>query len=357
MGDLSPSGQDEDIFLENGRLSYENPNYQLHLNAVRLEDALNSNTEHFNLNSALLGLNMDVLSPQITNGMDLGLELELAVRNGTTGGNATRQRRHYASLDPTSMGVDVEIGPVMNLSSPDFDNNRGVLKTFTSSNDSGDYSTEWNGSVDRQGTDSSVELASPTSESSNGATVSTDGELERTQNEDDLPNGWEKHEDNDGPYYWHIKSGTIQREPPEKKEASSQPAMNFQRQVVPDVEASGTVFTPVVPRSTTSFTLSDLDSGRSTKEELAYKRRSYPVAMGSGDRSKAIRFSVRSLGWVEIAEEDLTPERSSKAVNRCIVDLSLGRNDLLDVVGRWGDVTTTFSFTNTFSFIFSFSLN
>ena len=77
------------------------------------------------------------------------------------------------------MGVDVEIGPVMNLSSPDFDNNRyslvrslilisyyksielelifridfgpdrGVLKTFTSSNDSGDYSTEWNGSVDR----------------------------------------------------------------------------------------------------------------------------------------------------------------------------------------------------------------
>ena len=46
----------------------------------------------------------------------------------------------------------------------------------------------------RQGTDSSVELASPTSESSNGATVSTDGELERTQNEDDLPNGWEKHE-------------------------------------------------------------------------------------------------------------------------------------------------------------------
>ena len=59
----------------------------------------------------------------------------------------------------------------------------------------------------------------------------------------------------------------------------------------------------------------------------------------SRDRDKAIRFAVRSLGWVEIAEEDLTPERSSKAVNRCIVDLSLGRNDLLDVVGRWGDVS------------------
>lgn len=79
-----------------------------------------------------------------------------------------------------------------------------------------------------------------------------------------------------------------------------------------------------------------------TIDSCALRRRSYPVAVSSEglkDRSKAIRFSVRSLGWVEIAEEDLTPERSSKAVNRCIVDLSLGRNDLLDVVGRWGDVT------------------
>lgn len=49
---------------------------------------------------------------------------------------------------------------------------------------------------------------------------------------------------------------------------------------------------------------------------------------------------MRSLGWTEIAEDDLTPERSSKAVNKCIVDLSLGRNDLLDVVGRWGDVSS-----------------
>lgn len=52
-----------------------------------------------------------------------------------------------------------------------------------------------------------------------------------------------------------------------------------------------------------------------------------------------IRFAVRSLGWVTISERDLTPERSSKAVNRCIVELSLGRNNFNDVVGRWGDVS------------------
>lgn len=38
--------------------------------------------------------------------------------------------------------------------------------------------------------------------------------IEEKDSNKDLPFGWEKHEDNDGPYYWHIKSGTIQREPP-----------------------------------------------------------------------------------------------------------------------------------------------
>jgi len=38
-----------------------------------------------------------------------------------------------------------------------------------------------------------------------------------------------------------------------------------------------------------------------------------------------------------MSEEDLTAERSSKSVNRCIMGLSLGKNDLNDVVGRWGD--------------------
>lgn len=49
---------------------------------------------------------------------------------------------------------------------------------------------------------------------------------------------------------------------------------------------------------------------------------------------------------MEIAEEDLTPERSSKAVNKCILDLSFGKNDLLDVVGRWGDVSLISSSLN-----------
>ena len=68
-----------------------------------------------------------------------------------------------------------------------------------------------------------------------------------------------------------------------------------------------------------------------------YRRRSDP-ARNEKDKEKPIRFAVRSLGWVDISEIDLTPERSSKAVNRCIVELSFGKNGLIDNVGRWGDV-------------------
>lgn len=70
-----------------------------------------------------------------------------------------------------------------------------------------------------------------------------------------------------------------------------------------------------------------------------FRRRSFPSKPDQECKERPIRFAVRSLGWVEISEDDLTPERSSKAVNKCIVDLSLGKNDLLDVVGRWGDVS------------------
>nr|CAD7460284.1 unnamed protein product [Timema tahoe] len=197
-----------------------------------------------------------------------------------------------------------------------------------------------------------------------------------TDTESGLPSGWEKHEDNDGPYYWHIKSGTIQREPP----AMPAPGKTESRRLlVKEAESVSTLVSGLfaalvvgtslgkhrstmvyfnipddgfraltnyqsgvigsVTRSSTSSALEELDGKKKEdrKEELALKRRSYPARAEPESKERPIRFAVRSLGWVEIAEEDLTPERSSRAVNKCIVDLSLGRNDLLDVVGRWGD--------------------
>lgn len=176
-------------------------------------------------------------------------------------------------------------------------------------------------------------------------------------NDENLPPGWERHEDNDGPYYWHIKSGTITRTPPERDDTSSNgsetqttaapptehpPVVMRQKKQHPEPEQMSGNMGGSVTRSNTSSALSELSDPRPRSSALdnAHKRRSYPARSDftnecSGGRP--IRFAVRSLGWVEIAEEDLTPERSSKAVNRCIVDLSVGRRDVLDVVGCWGD--------------------
>lgn len=49
-------------------------------------------------------------------------------------------------------------------------------------------------------------------------------------------------------------------------------------------------------------------------------------------------FAVRSLGWVEMAEDDLAPGKSSVAVNNCIRQLSYCKNDIRDTVGIWGEV-------------------
>lgn len=58
------------------------------------------------------------------------------------------------------------------------------------------------------------EIASDEEEKDECDNKNSNDSIEDKDENKDLPFGWEKHEDNDGPYYWHIKSGTIQREPP-----------------------------------------------------------------------------------------------------------------------------------------------
>lgn len=49
-------------------------------------------------------------------------------------------------------------------------------------------------------------------------------------------------------------------------------------------------------------------------------------------------FPVRSLGWVEMSEEELAPGRSSVAVNNCIRQLSLHQHG---APGAWGGVSAS----------------
>ncbi|XP_077166196.1 amyloid-beta A4 precursor protein-binding family B member 3 isoform X2 [Paroedura picta] len=48
-------------------------------------------------------------------------------------------------------------------------------------------------------------------------------------------------------------------------------------------------------------------------------------------------FVVRSLGWVEIPEEDLAPGKSSIAVNNCIQQLSQSKCESWNPADRWGE--------------------
>ncbi|XP_040162810.1 protein Fe65 homolog isoform X3 [Anopheles arabiensis] len=358
------------IFIENGLLSYENPNY--HMDPQRMER-----------NSHLYEEIISELQQQGT------LRPIAGVQNGSQmiGNN----RKGYGMLDLGTMGVELKGGA--DESSP---KEKKTLLSDTSPNESktqkdqepehGEKTQEIQHIPGTLNSDDLYALPNKRKQTEVGEVPpeeddadddepdgdgARDGEekgkredidaIEDKDKTNDLPPGWEKHEDNGGAYYWHIKSGTIQREPPVwPKDASSRelktPSIPIPRSIQNSsfTQALNNLYgnpkegngasgnsksalydsmTSSVTRSSTSSAL-DQEDERRRREDVALKRRSFPL---KSDTDRPIRFAVRSLGWVEIAEEDLTPERSSKAVNKCIVDLSLGRNDMLDVVGRWGD--------------------
>ncbi|XP_022647225.1 protein Fe65 homolog isoform X3 [Varroa destructor] len=123
----------------------------------------------------------------------------------------------------------------------------------------------------------------------------------------EVPTGWEKHEDDEGAYYWHIATGTIQREMP-TVEGTDKLTAQHKRLAMP---------TAVAFRN---------KNGNASEKVL--KRQSCPILtrraieqMIQSNQKKPIRFAVRSLGWLEVPEEELTPDKSSRAVNTIIQQL------------------------------------
>uniref|UniRef100_A0A8C2EFG9 Amyloid beta (A4) precursor protein-binding, family B, member 1 (Fe65) n=1 Tax=Cyprinus carpio TaxID=7962 RepID=A0A8C2EFG9_CYPCA len=138
----------------------------------------------------------------------------------------------------------------------------------------------------------------------------------------DLPAGWMRVQDTSGTYYWHIPTGTTQWEPPgplEERPASVSPA------VTPADEPQ--VHTPIIHHNK-HFNLSKIVFSQSEEEE----EQTY---FSSNEGAKC--FAVRSLGWVEISEEEMAPGRSSVAVNNCIRQLSYQKQNLDDTAGIWGE--------------------
>uniref|UniRef100_A0A670IMR0 Amyloid beta protein binding family B member 3 n=1 Tax=Podarcis muralis TaxID=64176 RepID=A0A670IMR0_PODMU len=136
----------------------------------------------------------------------------------------------------------------------------------------------------------------------------------------DLPPGWRKIHDSSGTYYWHVPTGTTQ----------------WQHPSCP----SGLAHTGEGGRGCSSS--HELKSSQKAANGLGC------IANGELGRL-ATRlmvtppplscqcFVVRSLGWVEIPEEDLAPGKSSIAVNNCIQQLSQNKCDDWDPADRWGE--------------------
>ncbi|NXC36283.1 APBB1 protein, partial [Campylorhamphus procurvoides] len=112
----------------------------------------------------------------------------------------------------------------------------------------------------------------------------------------DLPPGWLRVQDTSGTYYWHVPTGTTQWEPPGGPR---------------ETPSDGSTPTEGPTLSWTSFAPAE--------------------TFGDGDLWKGL--PVRSLGWVQLREEELGPGRSSGTVSACIRQLSGPRNG---PPGTWG---------------------
>ncbi|XP_075888198.1 amyloid-beta A4 precursor protein-binding family B member 3 isoform X1 [Nelusetta ayraudi] len=124
----------------------------------------------------------------------------------------------------------------------------------------------------------------------------------------DLPTGWRTIRDSTGTYYWHVPTGATQWHHPR---LSGTPQLLDAQQ---DQAGTQSSHTTLEPRS--SWCEDYIDN--------------------HDPNSKC--FSVRSLGWLEVEEDDLSPGRSSLAVSNVIQQLSNpASSEQRDRPGAWGE--------------------
>ncbi|XP_014951954.1 amyloid beta precursor protein binding family B member 2 isoform X6 [Ovis aries] len=159
------------------------------------------------------------------------------------------------------------------------------------------------------------------------------------QTDPDLPPGWKRVSDIAGTYYWHIPTGTTQWERPVSIPADLQ---GSRKGSLSSVTSSPTPENEDLHAATVNPDPSLKEFEGATLRYASLKLRNVPHADDDDSCSinsdpEAKCFAVRSLGWVEMAEEDLAPGKSSVAVNNCIRQLSYCKNDIRDTVGIWGE--------------------
>nr|XP_057942319.1 amyloid-beta A4 precursor protein-binding family B member 3 [Doryrhamphus excisus] len=125
----------------------------------------------------------------------------------------------------------------------------------------------------------------------------------------DLPSGWRTIKDSTGTYYWHVPTGATQWQhprlngtPPQQPQQPQRPQRPQQSQPLKDHSGPPNVSTDAYRAPGTHRSWWSDDSC-------------------SHDHNSQC-FSVRSVGWLQVEEDDLSPGRSSLAVSNVIQQLS-----------------------------------
>ncbi|XP_061747504.1 amyloid-beta A4 precursor protein-binding family B member 3 isoform X2 [Nerophis ophidion] len=131
----------------------------------------------------------------------------------------------------------------------------------------------------------------------------------------DLPSGWRTIKDSTGTYYWHVPTGTTQWQHPRLNGAPQQPPQPEQQK---DHNGSSNC------------------SADAYRAHGAHRYWWSDESCSHDDNSQC--FSVRSLGWLQVEEDDLSPGRSSLVVSDVIQQLSrCGGDEQRDRLGSSGE--------------------
>ncbi|XP_043997196.1 amyloid-beta A4 precursor protein-binding family B member 3 isoform X3 [Gambusia affinis] len=114
----------------------------------------------------------------------------------------------------------------------------------------------------------------------------------------DLPSGWRTIKDSTGTYYWHVPTGATQWQHPRLTGTPKTLETQFQHEEEGDQSAT--------------------KDTEGASEEWSSWQEDYLTDHDPDSKC----FAVRSLGWLQVEEEDLSPGRSSLAVSNVIQQLS-----------------------------------
>ncbi|XP_057685066.1 amyloid beta precursor protein binding family B member 1-like isoform X1 [Corythoichthys intestinalis] len=173
----------------------------------------------------------------------------------------------------------------------------------------------------------------------------------------DLPTGWMRVRDTSGTYYWHIPTGTTQWEPPSPlgkiDDSVLSSTMSLETTPCEEPEETWGQFSSTEESADGELWKEEgeVTSDQSLREFEGATLRYASINLNYNcsqpeDEEKMIPpctdleskcFAVRSLGWVEMSEEDMAPGKSSVAVNNCIRQLSYHKHNLHDTAGIWGE--------------------